>query len=272
VNDAFERITGYSAADAIGRNCGFLWGDDNAQPAIGRLRVAARQGEPMRLSLRLYRKDGTLFLCGAHILPVKDDTGTVTYFVAALYDLSARARYLKELEFRANRDAMTGLPNRCLLHERLTQAIAYANSYGDPLWVIAIGFDCVATAGETQEPEDCKLLWTTLARRLQSAVAITDTVARLDGGTFVLLLAARRADNLAPQVWPRLLQLIWQPLTVGDREFLPGSRIGVAIYPKNGEDSDSLIANACSAMHGASDAGSDQVRFYSAHQEAVPAK
>jgi diguanylate cyclase (GGDEF)-like protein/PAS domain S-box-containing protein len=262
VDAAFERITGYSAPEVLGRNCSFLWGDDRDQPDLDEIRAAPHRQRTARLTLRLYRKDGTLFLCGVHLLPVKQAPGRAAHFVAALYDLSAIAHYLKELQAQASRDAVTGLPNQCLLQDRLTQAIAYVHRYSDPLWVVEIDFTGGADASQAHGAQGDTMMWRKVGAHLQSAVRVSDTVARLAGGEFVLLLAGRRDETLSQQAVLRLLASLKQPLTVADCEIRLGCSAGVAIYPHDGDDSETLMANACTAMRQARTAG-DALRFYS---------
>jgi diguanylate cyclase (GGDEF)-like protein/PAS domain S-box-containing protein len=262
VGDAFERMTGYSAADAIGRNGNFLWADDHDQPDIDTIRAAADRMRSARVSLRMYRKDGTLFLCGMHIFPVAARPDEAAHFVVAMYDLSAHARYLKEIEFQANRDAATGLVNQNLLLDRLMQAIAHANRYGEQPWVIAIDFNGKDARGADLGAEAGDVLWSKVAERLQSLVRLTDTVARLVGGQFVLLLAARGDEGLSPQVVRRLLGDLRQPFAEADSDALPACSVGVAVYPDDGDDALALIANACNAMDDSRSTG-DDLRFYS---------
>lgn len=121
VNPAFERITGYSVAEAIGLDLCFLWGHDIDQPGIEEIRATAIEEREGHAVLRNYRKDGTLFWSDMYIAPVKDDSGAVSHFIVVQYDITATKRYESELEFQTNRDALTGLANRGLLRDRLGQ-------------------------------------------------------------------------------------------------------------------------------------------------------
>jgi diguanylate cyclase (GGDEF)-like protein/PAS domain S-box-containing protein len=262
VDAAFERMTGYLSAEAVGRNGNFLWGDDHDQPSIDEIRALVDRTLPACITLRMYRRDGTLFLCRMHIVPVEAAYGDAAHFVAAMYDLTAQAEFRKELEFQANRDAVTGLANRHLLLDRLMQAIAHANRNAEQLWLIVIDFDWIDPAGAVGGAQAGETLIVRAAERLQSLVRLTDTVARLAGGEFVLVLAARSDERMSPQVIRRLLDAVKQPLTSAERLFLPDCSVGIAIYPEDGEDSETLIMNACNAMHDSSRTG-DDLRFYS---------
>ncbi len=93
VNSAFEKITGYTAGEVLGRNCRFLQGDDSGQPEIGRMRKRIREGEGCHTVLRNYRKDGTLFWNELHISPVRDETGRLTHFIGVQNDVTGRRRF-----------------------------------------------------------------------------------------------------------------------------------------------------------------------------------
>ena len=98
INDAFERISGYSAAEVIGRNCRFLQGEDNDQPELKRLRIAIRQQQPCRVVLRNYRKDGTLFWNELDVSPVYDDAGKLINFIGVQQDVTDRIRAEQALQ------------------------------------------------------------------------------------------------------------------------------------------------------------------------------
>src|SRR5690606_34914925 len=134
VNPAFERITGYTATEVIGRNLGLLWEKDREQSGIKEIRGCTLEQREGHAVLRNYRKDGAMFWSDLYIAPVRDDAGNVSHYVAAQYDITSTKRYESELEFQTNRDALTGLANRNLLRDRLGQAISYAYRYGHPIW------------------------------------------------------------------------------------------------------------------------------------------
>ena len=108
VNPAFERITGYSAAEVTGKNCSFLQREDWDQPELGALRALINEQKEGRVTLRNYRKDGSLFYNELHLAPVRTPKGDVTHFVGVLNDITETKRYQNELERHINHDALTG--------------------------------------------------------------------------------------------------------------------------------------------------------------------
>ncbi|MCA1714724.1 MAG: PAS domain S-box protein, partial [Gammaproteobacteria bacterium] len=141
VNAAFERITGYSADEVLGRNCRFLQGDDRDQIGRHEIHRGIAQGHEARALLRNYRKDGEVFWNDLHINPVRDEAGVVTHFVGVQNDVTERQRYQEQIAHRATHDELTGLPNRTLLLDRLQQAIASAARFSRGVGVAFVDLD-----------------------------------------------------------------------------------------------------------------------------------
>lgn len=262
VNPAFERITGYSAEEAIGVNLCFLWGKDVDQPGIEEIRATASAEREGHAVLRNYRKDGTLFWSDLYIAPVKDDTGTVSHFIVVQYDITATKRYESELEFQTNRDALTGLANRSLMRDRLGQAVSYAHRYGHPIWILFVDLDRFKFVNDTLGHQAGDILLKAVSTRLQAAVRDTDTVARMGGDEFVLILPERTDAGLSTGIVQRIMESIAQPLTIEGHEFFISGSIGVAVYPADGETPEELIKHADIAMYRAKETGRNNFQFY----------
>ncbi|TFW09292.1 EAL domain-containing protein [Oxalobacteraceae bacterium OM1] len=262
VNPAFERITGYSAAEAIGRSCALLWGSDSDQVEIQDLLAFAREQREGNVTLRTYTKDGRLVWTEFYLAPVRDDAGAVNHFVVALYDITAMRRYQAELEFQANRDTLTGLANRNLLRDRLGQAAAYAERYGHPVWVLFLNLDRFKFVNDTLGHRAGDLLLQAAADRLQAAVRETDTVARLGADEFVLVLAERADEHLAPALVQRIMDSVARPIIIEGYEFVMSSSVGVAVCPADGADPETLIKHAGIAMYRAKETGRNNFQFY----------
>ncbi len=262
VNPAFERITGYPASEAIGRNIGFLWGKDGDQPGIAEIRACGLEKKEGHAVLRTYRKDDTLFWSDMYIAPVRDDTGGVSHYVVAQYDITATKRYESELEFQTNRDALTGLANRNLLRDRLGQAISYAYRYGHPIWVLFIDLDRFKFINDTLGHQAGDVLLKAVAKRVQSSVRETDTVACMGGDEFVLVLPERTDAGLSTGIVQRIMDAVAQPLTIEGHEFFISCSIGVAVYPADGTTPEELIKHADIAMYRAKETGRNNFQFY----------
>jgi PAS domain S-box-containing protein len=204
-------MTGFSEAESIGRSCRFLQGDDHDQPGLEEIRAAIREQREGHAILRNYRKDGTLFWNDLYIAPVKDDSGEVTHFVAAQYDITAAKNYEAELEFQANYDTLTALANRNLLRDRLAQAIANASRSGYRIWIVHVDLDRFKFVNDSLGHSAGDLLLKGLSQRLQTVVREADTVARLGSDEFVLLLPGWTDDTPNAGVVQRVMESVAEP-------------------------------------------------------------
>jgi diguanylate cyclase (GGDEF)-like protein/PAS domain S-box-containing protein len=262
VNPAFERITGYTRDEVIGQPFRSLRTDYRDQPDIEEIRAALREQREGRATLRSYRKDGSLFWTDIYLSPVREADGTVTHFVVTQYDITATKRYEAELEYQANRDLLTGLANRNLLRDRLRQAIAYAGRYGHAVWIVFADLDRFKFINDTLGHKAGDALLAKVAERLQQAVREADTVARLGGDDFVLILPERSDERLTMGAVQRIVRAVAQPLVIEGHEFFPTCSTGVAAFPADGQDVDTLIKHAEIAMYRAKENGRNNVQFF----------
>lgn len=262
INPAFERITGYAASEVIGRNLGLLWEKDREQSGIKEIRGCMLEQREGHAVLRSYRKDGAMFWSDLYIAPVRDDAGNVSHYVAAQYDITSTKRYESELEFQTNRDALTGLANRNLLRDRLGQAISYAYRYGHPIWVLFVDLDRFKFINDTLGHQAGDVLLKAVADRVQSSVRDTDTVARMGGDEFVLVLPERTDAGLSTGIVKRIMDSIAQPLTIEGHEFFISCSVGVSVYPSDGATPEELIKHADVAMYRAKETGRNNFQFY----------
>lgn len=269
VNPAFERITGYSGDEVLGKSFRSLQNDDWDQPGIDEIRTALREQSEAHVTLRNYRKDGTMFWNEIYIAPVRDPEGKITHFVVTQYDITSTKRYEAELEFQANRDVLTGLANRNLLRDRLRQAIAYADRYGHPVWVVFVDLDRFKFVNDTLGHRAGDMLLNKVAERLLLAVRETDTAARLGGDEFALILPERSDERLSMSVVQRIMDTLSTPLVVEGHEFFVTCSTGVAAYPEDGADADTLIKHAEVAMYRAKEMGRNNFQFYTSAMNAA---
>jgi len=262
VNPAFVRITGYSAAEVVGRSLESLHGNSQDQQNIEEIRAALRERREGRALLRNYRKDGSGYWNELFVAPVLDEEGALSHFVVAQYDISAVMGYEAEIEFQAKHDVLTGLANRNLLRERLTEAIANADRSGNQLWVAFVDLDRFKFVNDTLGHEAGDVLLKVLAGRLQTATHEADTVARLGGDEFVLVLPDQTDETSGHEVLQCIMDAVAQPMTLEDHEFYLTCSLGVARYPQDGNTAESLIKLADIAMYRAKEMGRSIYQFY----------
>lgn len=262
VNAAFERITGYSNDETLGRNCRFLQDEDRDQ--IGRHEIlhGITHGHEARALLRNYRKDGALFWNDLHVNPVRDEAGAITHFVGVLNDVTERQRYQEQIAHRATHDDLTGLPNRTLLLDRLQQAIAAAIRFGRGVGVVFVDVDDFKVINDSLGHSAGDLALRTVATRLVACVRDADTVGRFGGDEFVLVISEQDDSSGVLRVIERITSAFAEPLGIGGALYYLSCSIGYCFYPQHGNDAETLLMHADSAMYQAKQAGRNRAVEY----------
>ncbi|MBX3661070.1 MAG: EAL domain-containing protein [Burkholderiales bacterium] len=262
VNPAFERITGYRADEAVGRNCRFLQGSDRNQADIEKLRALIRDGEEGRVVLRNYHKSGDLFWNELYVAPVRDEQGRITHFVGVQTDITDSKKYLLELERRATHDLLTGLANRSLLMDRIQLAAMQARRRGSKVAVLFIdldGFKMINDGfGHGTGDQVLKLTGNRLAANIRQG----DTAARLGGDEFVVVLNDQEKIEDISDAVQRIMDAVLRPIPIQQQEITLTCSIGISVCPDDGDDPDELLKFADVAMYKAKEEGKNTSRFY----------
>ena len=267
-NPAFEKITGYTCANALGRNARLLMRGDGEQEGVLEIRSALRELRDGHGILRNYRKDGTLFWNSFSIAPVGNDRGTVTHFVGVLNDITEQKRYEEQLEYQANHDELTGLPNRNLLSNLIAQFALHAQRNRRELAVLFIDLDYFKFVNDSLGRSVGDRLLKTMAERLRRCVRAADTVARHGGDEFVVVLTDLvRSEDVSP-VAQKIRESLSLPVLIDGQEFVISCSIGISIYPKDGIDAQTLLKNADAAMFRAKELGRNNAQFYTREMNA----
>lgn len=267
-NPAFCRMTGYAEDEILGRNPRFLLGPDWDQPEIDRLRQALRESAEARVTLRNRCKDGSLLWVDVSLAPVFDEAGQTTHFISVLVDVTERMRYEAQLEHQATHDALTGLPNRTLMRDRLGQAIARAHRDGGMVGVAFVDLDHFKYVNDSLGHQVGDELVKAIAARLSACVRESDTLARLGGDEFVLIMPDVRSDRQVADLTARITREVTGHYAAGPHEIHSTCSIGVCLYPRDGADVDTLLRNADTAMYRAKEAGRNRYAFYREHMNA----
>ncbi|RJF95188.1 EAL domain-containing protein [Noviherbaspirillum saxi] len=262
VNPAFTRITGYQANEVMGKSFDFLCGTDRDQAGALELRAALSPGTESNAIVRHYRKDGTQFWNHVYVAPVTLAGRAVTHFVVTQYDITETRRYQAELEFQANYDLLTGIANRNLLRDRVTQALTMAARHEERVFIAFMDIDRFKFINDSLGHRAGDLFLKTIAQRLKRAARDTDTVARYGGDEFVLVLP--EADDIAEsaRVVQRVMQALSRPVPINGKDFFPTCSAGIAVYPTDGHDFETLITHADIAMYSAKEKGRNNFQFY----------
>jgi diguanylate cyclase (GGDEF)-like protein/PAS domain S-box-containing protein len=230
----------------------------------GREHMATLQAhEPFtNLEYRMLDDDGDERWYCINGQPMFDDNGVFTGYRGTGCDITARKMTEQRVHHVAQHDVLTGLPNRSLLQDRLGQAVAYANRSGYPVWVMLIDLDRFKFVNDSMGHKAGDVLLMTVAARLRSSLRDTDTVARLSGDEFVVILSEHAEEPLSTDIVQRVMDSVAQPVMLGTKEFFVTCSIGVAAYPSDGTPADSLIEHADIAMYRAKKLGRNNFQFY----------
>jgi diguanylate cyclase (GGDEF)-like protein/PAS domain S-box-containing protein len=267
VNPAFERITGYSNQDVLGRNARLLQGTDLAQPELITIRAALHDQRPCRVVLRNYRKDGSMYWNELNISPVRNDAGTVTHYIGVHSDITDAKTHQDELARQANHDSLTGLPNRNLLWDRIDRACARTQRYGDFAAVAFLDLDNFKVVNDSLGHSLGDHLLRAVAARLESSLRAMDTVARLGGDEFVLVLSDHKSAQSVAGELRRIVESFSQPFAVDGRDVFITASVGVALYPQDAKDPESLMKSAELAMYRTKESGRNAYQLYTAEMQ-----
>ncbi len=268
VNPAFEKITGYTAADAVGRNPRFLHANDKKQPELEAIRSALKEERPCRVVLRNYRRDGSLFWNELYIAPVRTPQGDVTHYVGVQNDITQARIYQEELARQQRFDSLTGLANRNLLIDRIDTAIARAQRTGRAVAIALLDVDNFRLINETLGYKRGDDLLRLVAERLTSCVRAGDTVARTGGDDFAILFIDQSGETAVNAEAPRIMRAFEQPFMLDGRELFVTVSIGIVMSPQDGDNGEILLKNAETAMYLAKDQGRNSYRIYAAGMNA----
>ena len=183
-------------------------------------------------------------------------------FISVIEDISRRKQAEDALTRLASHDALTGLPNRLLLQDRLAQAIAHACRSGAQVGVLFIDLDRFKHVNDSLGHDAGDRMIVEIAQRLAASLRESDTVARQGGDEFVVVLPELASPDAAAMVAQKLLENLFQPLLLCGQEVFPTGSIGIAMYPQDGLEAATLLKNADTAMYGAKGQGGNHYSFY----------
>lgn len=222
-----------------------------------------RDGMVNNFESQVYRKNRSIIWISENAHVVRDADGNVLYYEGTVEDITARKHYEQRIAYQATHDVLTGLPNRALLAERIERAILVAAENNGGFAVVFIDIDHFKTINDTLGHATGDVLIKKIAERLVHTVRTVDTVARIGGDEFVLLLDGVRHDyGFISTIIERVLAIIRKPCPLGGREFTLSCSMGIALHPADGMDADSLLKNADIAMYQAKEAGRNNYQFF----------
>ncbi|WP_327124450.1 putative bifunctional diguanylate cyclase/phosphodiesterase [Nitrincola sp. A-D6] len=262
VNAAFERITGYSAAEVKGQNPSILSSGRHDRFFYNAMWESLNTEGCWSGEIWNRRKDGSVYPEWLSISALHDDEGQITEFVSVFSDITSRKEAEANIRHQAYYDALTQLPNRSLLLDRLEVAIITAERDQQMISVLFIDLDRFKYVNDTLGHEHGDELLMEVSKRLTQCVRESDTVARFGGDEFVILLHNIQSDRDAALVAEKIIRKLSDPFTLAGRDIIIGASIGLAMYPGESDDPDTLLRNADLAMYRAKQTGRNRFQFF----------
>ncbi len=264
-NPALARILGFDSPEQLIAEVTDLETQIYVEPVRRRefLRLLESSGSVSAFECQAFRRNGEVIWLSVNAQARRDQAGNLLYTEGTIEDITERRLYQAQIERQANYDSLTGLANRTLLNTRLRLAIEQAAANSSEVAVAFIDLDQFKFINDTFGHELGDSLLQNMADRLRSCVREGDLVARQGGDEFVLLLSDYRQDDLAGVI-QRVHAAIAQPWKAGRRNFQVSSSIGVAVYPGDGPNPDTLLRNADAAMYKAKESGRNGYQFFTA--------
>ncbi len=267
VNPAFSRITGYEAEEVIGRSPQLLSSGRHTDAFYEQLWSAVMQNGYWSGEIWNRRKDGSVFPEWLSIAAIKGDDGIAKEFVAVFSDITKHKQDEEKIRYQANFDALTGLPNRSLLTDRLSQAILSADREQWKLALLFIDLDQFKVVNDTFGHVMGDELLQQVAQRIRQCVRDADTVARFGGDEFVILLQDVSDLESPALVASKVITEVTRSFTLYEREIFVGASVGITVYPDDANTPDSLLRNADMAMYQAKEQGRNNYQFFTASMQ-----
>jgi len=264
VNPAFSIITGFAPADVTGAIMSRLNGARMDAAACRSMWRALRSTGHWRGELQCCTSAGVQLPLALSLSAVRDEHAVLTHYVGVFSDLSERKAEEERMVFRAQHDALTGLPNRYLLGERLTRALATASGHDGPVALLFLDLDRFKLINDSLGHRVGDLLLRSVAARLQSLIRPADTVARVGGDEFVFLLPHVEHPDVPATMAQRIISAMAAPYDIEGECLSIGASVGISMYPADAADADMLTRNADSAMYNAKARGGNCFEFYTA--------
>jgi len=262
VNHAFECTTGYAREEVVGRNANLLQSGHTPREQYAALWQALRNGESWEGEFRNRKKNGELYWEYAHISPIHSTDGGATRFLGIKEDITLRKLQNDRILRQAQFDSLTELPNRLLSLDRLAQMIASDQRSGSITAVLFIDLDDFKKINDTLGHETGDKLLVEAAARLRLGLRSGDTVGRLGGDEFIVLLGNLGKPSDASPVATQILERLKTPFQIDENELLLTASIGIAAHPDDGDEVGELLRKADAAMYQAKNRGRADYAFY----------
>lgn len=268
VNPAFSETTGYTETEALGRTPRMLHSGVQDAEFYIQMWASIHEAGSWQGEVWNKRKNGEIYPEWLTINTVRNENGKISNYVGVFTDITERKLSEENLKYLAHYDVLTGLPNRFLFHDRLSHAIVQANRQGHWAALMFIDLDQFKLINDTLGHVVGDQLLQKASKRLKSCVRTSDTVSRLGGDEFTVILPHIDETEDALLVAQKILEGLALPFFLAEQELFITASIGISMYPLHGEDSETLIKQADSAMYRAKEQ-SNNYQLYTSNMNAT---
>jgi diguanylate cyclase (GGDEF)-like protein/PAS domain S-box-containing protein len=262
VNPAFTAITGYAPQEAVGRTPYELSRGVRSREHDREILDAVQRSGYWQGEVWDRRKSGDSYPKWLTLSAVRDAGGRVANYIEIFSDISERKEREERVRHLAHHDALTGLPNRALLTDRITQAIALAQRNGTRLAVMFLDLDRFKNVNDSLGHSVGDKLLREVAARLLAAMRGSDTVSRLGGDEFVILMPEVSEVSVIAVAARKVLDTVSRPYNIDGHELISTPSMGISVYPGDGPDVETLLRNADAAMYHAKESGRNNYQFF----------
>ena len=262
VNAAFERLTGFPSSEAVGKTPRILQSGRQDRAFYTDMWKAVQEVGAWRGEIWNRRKSGEIYAEWLSVSAICDAQDAVTHYIGIFSDITAHKEAAERIAHLAHYDALTDLPNRVLLMDRLDQLTRSAERRKFKLAVVFIDLDHFKDVNDSLGHQAGDLLLQTVAKRFSSVIRAEDTLARIGGDEFVAVFQGIRDGQDASIIAKELFSCLGDPITLSGHEITVTASMGISLYPEDATDGQEMIRNADAAMYQAKGAGRNAYQFY----------
>lgn len=262
INPAFTEITGYTAEEALGCNPSILRSGRQSDEFYKDMWSKIHNEDHWEGEIWNKHKDGHIYPEWLTINVMRDEDGALSHFVSTFIDITERKKIEHKLTYLAHHDNLTGLPNRLLFIDRLMHAMQIASRNGSKAGVVFIDIDGFKPVNDQHGHDVGDELLQAIAERFLNCVRNSDTLARIGGDEFVVIMENINGIDDMQAVSNKVLDALKAPFELGDVSCSIVASIGISIYPDDSQDLDDLIKYADTAMYLAKCSGRNQICVY----------
>ncbi len=261
-NNGAQKLYGYTPDEIVGKPVSKLMPFDTPHEMGEIMKRIAAGEEIQNYEAARVAKDGRIITVALSISPTRDSAGKIIGATTVARDVTQRKEVEQLIQHQAKHDGLTGLPNRTYIEERLADILVWAKDKVDPLAVMFLDLDRFKMINDTLGHAAGDKVLKEVANRLRNSIKDIDVVGRLGGDEFIFILPQIKSPANAGQVAKRIIKSLEAPIRIEDENYHISGSIGIAIYPNDGTDGQTLLKNADTALYGAKEGGRAKSHYY----------